>query len=241
MSYPLPAMMMPPAKLYKLQSLVTSVFLTKLGYPQTFPWAVVYAASNRGGLGFRHLGYEQGVQKCLQIVKHICADTTIDQVYTLAIQHYQLASGLTQPILEDTWPLPWSQAPWIDQLCSFLHMIHGSIWLNHPGPCCFHGCSIMDDVLAMRVPKWQVCQIQHVHLFLWVTMLSELTEHWGTHILPHILYATPTAQYTQNHTINTSTLQWPHCHPQGQQHGNSGKHSYLGCTWPTTPCDSRCH
>jgi len=37
MSYPLPAMMMPPAKLYKLQSLVTSVFLTKLGYPQTFP------------------------------------------------------------------------------------------------------------------------------------------------------------------------------------------------------------
>jgi len=36
-SYPLPAMTMPPAMLYKLQSPATSIFLMKMGYPQSFP------------------------------------------------------------------------------------------------------------------------------------------------------------------------------------------------------------
>jgi len=109
-SYPLPATTMPPTKLYQLQSPATSIFLTKLGYPRTFPRAVTYAASDRGGLGFRHLGHEQGVQKCLQILKHIRAKTTIGRAYEITLHHYQLTSGLSQPILENTRPIPWSVA-----------------------------------------------------------------------------------------------------------------------------------
>jgi len=45
-SYPLPTTTMPPNKLYQLQSPATLVFLTKMGYPHTFPRAVTYAASD---------------------------------------------------------------------------------------------------------------------------------------------------------------------------------------------------
>jgi len=45
-SYPLPATTMPPNKPYQLQSPATSVFLTKMGYPRTFPCTVTYAASD---------------------------------------------------------------------------------------------------------------------------------------------------------------------------------------------------
>jgi len=51
-SYPLPATTMLPNQLYKLQSLETTTFLNKMGYPQTCPRAIMYAASNQGGLGF---------------------------------------------------------------------------------------------------------------------------------------------------------------------------------------------
>jgi len=42
--YPLTATLMPPAQLDKLQSPATSIFLTKLGYPQLFPHAITYAS-----------------------------------------------------------------------------------------------------------------------------------------------------------------------------------------------------
>jgi len=131
-SYPLPATTMPPTKLYQLQSPATSVFLTKMGYPRTFPCAVTYAASDRGGIGFHHLGHEQGLQKCIQILKHIRANTTIGQAYAITLNHYQLMSGLSQPILEDTRPLHWSTARWVDQLRAFLHGIKGQIHLHRP-------------------------------------------------------------------------------------------------------------
>jgi len=113
-SYPLPATTMLSAKLLQLQSLATAIFLSKMGYPRTFPRAVTYTAEDCSGLGFRHLGHKQGVQKCLQLIKHIRENTTI--VYETMLAHYQLTSGLSCPILEDTRPIPWSAAKWINQL-----------------------------------------------------------------------------------------------------------------------------
>jgi len=100
-SYPLPTTIMPPTKLLCLQSPATATFLSKMGYLRTFPRAVTYADEDSGGLGFRHLGHEQGVQKCLQIIKHIRVNTTIGQVYETTLAHYQLTSGLAHPALED--------------------------------------------------------------------------------------------------------------------------------------------
>jgi len=73
----------------------------------------------------------------------------------------------------------------------------------------------MDDVLHVHVPWQQALQIQHVRLFLHVTVLSEIADHRGTHILPVMINPAPAAQYEQHYCQNTSTLQWPCSHPPG--------------------------
>jgi len=147
-SYPLPATTMLPNQLYKLQSLETTTFLNKMGYPQTCPRAIMYAASNQGGLGFWHLGHEQGVQKCMQVIKHIWANATIGMVYSITLQHYQLMAGLSRPILEDTRPILWSFRWWIDQLHQFFHATKGTI------NCGFHTLT-----KCMTIVSWMTCII----------------------------------------------------------------------------------
>jgi len=143
--------------------------------------------------------------------------TSIGNVYIVTLQHYQLMAGLLQSILKDTWPLPWISGQWIDQLQQFLHETQGTIeanpWLPLPWQENDHG--IMDDVLDMQVPKQQAQQIQHVQLFLCITMLSEFMDHQGTHILPAMLYPAPVASQTQQYHQSTSLLQWPHHHAPG--------------------------
>jgi len=189
---------MPPTKLLCLQSPATATFLSKMGYPRTFPHMATYTAEDRSGLRFRHLGHEQGIQKCLQIIKHIRANTTIGQVYETMLAHYQLTSRLAHPALEDTRPIPWSAAKWIDQLREFLHTIQGSISLCnpwHPLLRRHHDRFIMEDVLNAQVPKKQALQIQHVQNFLKVTALSDIVDHRGTSILSVMLYPAPAAHY----------------------------------------------
>jgi len=102
----------------------TSIFLNKLWYPCTFPHAIAYASMVQGGIGFLHLSHKQGLQKCLQLLKNLRTNTSISAVYKIVLQHNQLLFGLPTSILEDTWPLLWSNAPWTDTIHPFLHTIH---------------------------------------------------------------------------------------------------------------------
>jgi len=54
------------------------------------PWAVIYAPKALGGLGFQHLGFEQGVQQILQMLKHLQSNMTNATLFQLAINTYQL-------------------------------------------------------------------------------------------------------------------------------------------------------
>jgi len=70
-TYPLPTTNMPPEKNYSSQSKVTSLFWTRWGIPNISPHCIVYAPTSIGGLGFIHLGIEQG-QQVLQLFHHKC-------------------------------------------------------------------------------------------------------------------------------------------------------------------------
>jgi len=151
-------------------------------------------------------------------MKHLRANTTVGQVYATTLNHYQLMSGLSQPILEDTRPIHWSTARWVDQLRAFLHGIKSTIHIHNPWlPTARreHDHFIMDDVLHVQVPRRQALQIQHVRLFLNVTVLSEIVDHRGTHVLPAMIHPAPAAQHEQHYRQNTSTLLWPRSHPPG--------------------------
>jgi len=130
--YPLPATVIPPEKLNKNQRAATTVFLTKMGFPRSFPRAIAYASKDRGGIGLHLCGTDQGLHKVLQLIKHTRTRTSIGQVYNIVTQHYQLMAGLSHLILQDTRPIPWSTALWYDNLCQFLHSIQGQIIIQNP-------------------------------------------------------------------------------------------------------------
>jgi len=209
--YPLPATSMPPERLYKLQSPATAIFLTKIGYPCTFPRAIVYAPPDCGGIGFLHLGHEQGLQKCLQLIKHLRTNTGIGEVYRIVLQHYQLLSGFPTSILEDTRTIPWSNAPWIDTVRRFLHLINGQILLPQPWlpkACRQHDRFLMSDILELNLPATHAFQVSSIHLYLQITTLSEITHHSGNYILPGYLHPRRPTPLSSTYD-NYSTLQWP--------------------------------
>jgi len=162
-------------------------------------------------VGFLHLGHEQGLQKVLQLVKHLRINTGIGAVYRIVLQHYQLLAGLPTLILEDTRPIPWSNAPWIDTVRQFLHTINGQILLSQPWlPTARRQNDrfIMDDVLALNLPTTHAFQISSVRLYLRVTTLSEITHHSGHYLLNGFLQPrrpTPFSSLRDNHSL----LQWP--------------------------------
>jgi len=211
MSYPLPATHIPPQQLYTTQSSATTVFLTKLGYPQMFPRSVVY--TSHGGMGFWHLGYKQGVQKCLQLVKQMRAGTSMGQVSKIILEHYQLMAGLLMPVLKDTRRLLWSNSTWFDTVRQYLHGINGKIVMDSPWLPIqrrVHNWYIMEDLLTLNLPSAKTNQVQSVCLFLQVTVLSEITNHCGMHLLPRALRQcrpTPNNPYTAQ---NQNCLLWPY-------------------------------
>jgi len=68
----------------------------------------------------------------------------------------------------------------------------------------------MDDLIALNLPREKTIQVQSVRLYLKVSVLSEITNHGGTHLLPRAMrhsQPTPNNPYT---TCNHSRLVWPH-------------------------------
>jgi len=113
-----------PELIYQSQQAATLWFLLHMGYPHTLPRSVVYAPPSVGGLGFIHLGFEQGIQQVLQLLRHLQANTSNGQLYSILISSYQLYAGIKHPILEDTRPLPWSPSGWLTSIRDFLYSIN---------------------------------------------------------------------------------------------------------------------
>jgi len=172
---------------------------------------ITYASAAHGGLGFQHHGHKQGIQKCLQVLKHLCTKTSIGHVFTIVLEHYQLLAGIADPVLEDTCTIPWCNAPWLNHLQQFLHHINGQIILKQPWfLSCHHqhDCYIMEDILLLNLPPQQAIQLSSVHLYLQITVLSKITNHSGIHILLAMMCPSKPSPGTTN-CCNYSNLQWP--------------------------------
>jgi len=141
----------------------------------------ISASMDQGRVRFLHLSHRQGLQKCLQLIKHIRANMGIGAVYTIVLQHYQVLLGLTTSVLEDTHMLPWSKAIWIDTSHCFLHSIQGQIilpWSWLPTVQCNTQSlpyGIMEDVLALNLPPNHAIPFSSIWLYWWVTTLSKIT------------------------------------------------------------------
>jgi len=201
---------LPKSILDKAQSKTTPVILSKMGYNRNMPKAVVYAPSSHGGLGLKHLHTEQGLQKALQVLKHLCTHTATGNLITTTLQAYQIQAGLEQPILEDTRPLPWMNSCWISTLRHFLQTIQGTIHLENPWtiPKIRHqDRHLMEDFLAAPLTTKELRTINNCRLHLQVTALAEISDHTGTTILTKAILQGNTLPSLQK--TSTSKFNWP--------------------------------
>ncbi len=213
-TYPLPASVIPPDKLHDAQCSTTTAFLAKMGYPRTFPRAVVYAPHAKGGLRFCHFSVEQGAQKVLQVLKHIRANTTTGTIYTVLINHYQLTAGIADPVLENPILIPWSSAYWVDTLQAYLNHTKGKILLHNPWTPPkrrAHDQFIMEAILRANLTLTTHEQkiLNNVCICLQANTLSDIVSHTGTHIRTECLHQEHPPNTRQHENPNRSTLQWP--------------------------------
>jgi len=72
----------------------------------------------------------------------------------------------------------------------------------------------MDAVDDLDLTTPQLEQINACRMYLQITTLAEITDHTGTHLLPHVLTSCGQAYPSGLKTISSLTLQWPRvCNP----------------------------
>jgi len=211
-TYPPPATTMPVDHIQKSQKQVTTAFLLKIGYPWMFPRAVVFAPNSKGGIGFQHLGMEQGVQKVIQLLKHVQVDTPMGKIITILLGQAQLSYGISWPLLNNTRPIPWCTAPWLKHLKEFLQKIEGQIiherWT--PKPRQQGNKFIMEEVLKVPLKQQQYKILNNICISLKVIMLSDIAEQNGLYIRQECLTSlSPLPNKEEYYDTNSSTLVWP--------------------------------
>jgi len=226
LSYPLPATSMDPVKIQETQNQVTALFLSNMGYSRLFPRSVAFASATIGGIGLRHFGFEQDVQKVISLLKHGRAQTHHWPIMQCLLESYQLYAGIRKPILEDTGPLPWCPEGWVTSLRHFLFQIQGQILLNTTWSVPERRLGdrhIMDDARSLHLSRTEYIDMNNVRLFLRINMLSEITDHTGHRILS--TFYTQPDNNAQNQNPSGSTLRWPQQTCPGKRAWQAWKHA----------------
>ena len=174
------------------------------------PKAVVYAPASHGRLGFHHIHIKQGLQKVLQILKHIHMKTTLGDTITIAIKAHQIHAGVAFPILEYTKPIPWMTDWWLSNIHAFLHTIQGQIKLDSPwliGPFQQNDTHLMISFQNAGYKTVELQTLNHCQLSLQVTMLAKIVDHTGQQLLPKAL---TNGKYLPTlTTVSKSNYFWP--------------------------------
>jgi len=190
--------------------MTTPLILSKMGYNQNMPKAVVYAPSTHGGIGMKNLYTEQGLAEVLQVLKHLQAKTTLGTLLTITIKAYQLQAGIPRNVLEDTTPLPWMPDQWLNNLHAFLHSIGGTIKMENNWTIPKlreHDRHLMSNFLNANLPHCNLTKLNNCQLYLQVTTLAEITNHTGTKLLDTNI--TTKNRNPELLTESSSLLQWP--------------------------------
>jgi hypothetical protein len=211
-TYSTPTTALDEQKWDKIQKLLKPILLQKLGLPTTLPNGIVYGNQYFGGIGLLQLFAEQGIGQTLLFMRHIRAQTTIGNQIIIALRHYQLATGLTDSVLEDTREIPYVKIPWFDEFRHYLRNTAGTIQLSdHWSPELQRDKdeSIMAIILNSGQFKTRELEIINAcRLYLRVTRVSDITTSDGSRITARMLMGTYTP--TEIDDVRPTKIEWPY-------------------------------
>jgi hypothetical protein len=172
----------------KIQSLATNAVLTKCKLNRHFPLSVVFGAPYYGGLGWRHLYFEQGIQHVLIIIKHLRTPGHFQSLLQINLRWYTLISGVSfAPFEFPGVSLPHLEGAWLNSTRHFLAHSRAQLLIpSIPQPKLFrdHDHFIMDMAIRLDYPASQIRQINWCRLYLQASRLSEIMTLEGTAIHP---------------------------------------------------------
>jgi exonuclease III len=189
--YPLGVCHLTTSQLESLQGPMVSTTLQKMGYNSRMSRKATYGPTKYGGLDFRDLKIEQGVESIRLLMRHLRIPGQPQQMLLITLDQLQHNSGLGTPLLE----FPDIRAPhleglWIPQIRKFLQRIHGSLRiadLTIQPLQRYHDYYIMDAVVTCpSLSPSDVKRINYCRLYLQVLTLSDMSNATGDRLAPGI-------------------------------------------------------
>ena len=188
-SYVLPLTTFSEAQCHRLQVIPTKLFLQKCGFVSTMKRAIVFGSRQSGGLGFRHPYTEQGIAHIVKIFQTLRTPGQSQHLLLICIHEWQLNSGMSFPLLEfPKRPCPHLEGQWLLSTRQFLSSLNASITLTKSYTLPHlreHDQHIMDVLVSTtKFSTRRMSRLNYCRLFLQITLLSEITNQTGTHLIP---------------------------------------------------------
>jgi exonuclease III len=189
--YPLGVCHLTDSQLDSLQGSMITTTLKKMGYNSRMSRAVVFGPTKYGGLDFRDLRIEQGVESLRLLMRHLRFPGQPQQMALITLDRLQHNSGLGTFLLES----PYIHAPhieglWISQIRKFLQSIEGSLQiadLTIQPLQRIQDYYIMDAVISSRAfTSSEISRINYCRLYLQVLTVSDMTNATGNRLAPGI-------------------------------------------------------
>jgi hypothetical protein len=102
MGYTLPVGTITEEQAHKMQGLYVRPLIQAMGFNACTPCSVVYAPSEIGGIGVRHLFSDQGAAKTRHILQQIRSEVLVGRTLSAMLQWVQVVAGSSAQVLVDT-------------------------------------------------------------------------------------------------------------------------------------------
>ena len=190
-------------QLKKLQSIILSSLLPKIGINRHFPRAIVHGPINRGGLGISNMELLQGIDHVLTIVRQLRNESPTSELIRLLIQQTQLEYGQPEIIFQHKFPNKnYLTKTWITDIWKFTSEKNIQLNCNTALPQPLQ--RVNDTYLMKEFQPWyttnQLIQLNLCRMFLHAITLDDIVKNDGETIKE---------QCIKNHIPMESKLSWP--------------------------------
>ena len=121
MNYGMVATTLSEKQLKDIESEAVNALLNKMGYNKNMPRAVVFGPIKHGGIGMPHMFTEQGAAQTTELLKHVRSDSPSGVMARIAINWYQLSTGVGFDTLEEPfYKIKHAEGLWINSIRKFL-------------------------------------------------------------------------------------------------------------------------
>lgn len=115
----------------KINSETWKTFLPITRLNRNFPSAVLYGPKEYGGLEFPEINSIQDQTQIEYLIKQLRWDKSVANSFLVALDNVQLCSGLTTPLLEQTYmPVDYLDTSYMIDLQQRLGTIDASLWIE---------------------------------------------------------------------------------------------------------------